>query len=168
MSGVVEKKGKTQVDGWLKLIARNYTLTVGIHEAEGASAKEIVEGQEPTGQSLAEVAEKHELGIGVPRRSFIVDWFEGQQKENESALRKIVENAIKRKTSPEIAIKRFGVWAVGQIQQRIADGIPPELSEATKEYKASLNLAGNAKDTPLILTGQLRSGIRSKVRSNKS
>jgi hypothetical protein len=138
---------------------RGSAVTVGLHEQEGSAAKT----ESDRGESLVEVMTKHELGIGVPNRSFLGAWFDGNEPNLKIALDRIAKAAVENHRPVEQALARFGVWAVGSIQQRVADGIAPELSERRKAEKAKANLAGNAKDTPLIFTGQFRSSLTSKV-----
>ena len=144
-----------------KLTQHNARVTVGIHEAEGAAAKD---GGGHT--SLIEVAEAHEFGLGVPQRSFVT----GAVDENEAELNSKLTTAIKASTKPggrgpEQTLERFGLYVVGVMQERISAGIAPELAESTKRQKKART--GESKDTPLILTGQLRSSIRSKVEVDK-
>lgn len=139
------------------------TVTVGIHEAEGAAAKDVAPGEAESGLSLIEVAEDHEFGLGVPMRSFVRGAVD-DHPELEAKYAESMRTALKPGgRGVEQQAQRFGLYVVGLMQQRIADGIPPELSPATLKYKASLNISTNAKETPLILTGQLRSSIRAKV-----
>lgn len=125
-------------------------VTVGIHEAEGGASH----GEDDL--SVAELGEIHEYGLGVPERSFIRAWADENQQEHEGQLRKIGEAVVKG-TVPSIeqGLERFGLLAVGQIQQRIADGIEPELAAST--------IAAKGSSTPLVDTGVLRSSITSKV-----
>jgi hypothetical protein len=135
-------------------------VTAGMHEGEGSAAKDQLDAKEPA-TTLAEVLTRHELGIGTPRRSVVVDWFDANEEKLRTDLRKISAAALKRGASVEQGLQRFGAMCVGQMQQRIKDGIEPELSDRRKVEKEKLT--GSAKDTPLILTGQLRSSIRSMV-----
>lgn len=135
-------------------------ITVGIHEQEGSAKKEGTEGD----LTLAEVASMHEFGIGTPQRSFIGGFVDEDETRLIDALRKIAQVAEQKHQSVEQALSRFGLWVVGRIQQRIADGIPPELSARRLAEKEALS--GVAKETPLIFTGQLRSSIRSQVDKN--
>jgi hypothetical protein len=163
---LIVKDDRKRLDAFLRTLAEKPTVTVGIHEAEGSAPKEVDPAvDEPTGQSLAEVATKHEFGIGTPRRSFLVDWVDANEDKIKSALRRVAIAAVKTNRPASQALGRFGLWAVGQIQARIVSGIAPELGEGRKAQKAATTMAGDAKDTPLILTGQLKAGIRSVVRS---
>lgn len=227
---------KDDLPAYLKKLAERYSVTVGIHEAEGSEPKrepehkaqekeqadrfreagredtraekmaaklanfkgtakaraklearlgrarqyrEFMAGRaetfarerseaEASGQTLIEVAEDHEFGLTVPERSFIRAPVDATEDELKSKLAASLKTALKPGgRGAEQQMARFGLYVVGQLQQNIADGIPPELSPRTLAYKRSLNLAGNAKETPLILTGQLRSSIRSKVERTK-
>jgi hypothetical protein len=147
-----------------KRFAHGARVTVGIHEAESAEGKKEPEGTSRT--SLIEVAEAHEFGLGVPQRSFVA----GAVDDNESEFQAKLTEGLKASAQPggrgpEQTLERFGLYVVGVMQQRIADGIEPELAEKTKRQKQ--RRTGEAKDTPLILTGQLRSSIRSKLEVTK-
>ena len=146
----------------LKAALRGAAVTVGIHEEQGSVPKTGDDGKS-SGLSLVEVATSHELGIGVPNRSFIGAWFDGNEPKLKTVVDRIAAAAAKNHRPVAQALARFGLWAAGNIQQRIADGISPELSDRRKAEKAKANLAGNAKDTPLIFWGQLRSSIMSKI-----
>lgn len=147
-----------------KRFAHDARVTVGIHEAEGAEGKQEPDG--PAKTSLIEVAEAHEFGLGVPQRSFVA----GAVDENEAELQAKLTDGLKASAKPggrgpEQTLERFGLYVVGVMQERIAAGIEPELDEKTKASKK--RRTGEAKDTPLILTGQLRSAIRSKLEVTK-
>ena len=107
--------------------------------------------------TVREVGAINELGIGVPRRSFIADWVD----EDASAINWQLANmgrGLLRKNNPvplETLAEQYGLWAVGRIQQRISDGIEPENAQSTIDAKGS--------STPLSNTGQLRSSITSRV-----
>lgn len=125
------------------------TVSVGIHEAEGSASEE-------GGATVAEIGSYHEFGLGVPQRSFIRDWFDENEEANKERIRKLAKAVAEGKIpSAEMALERFGLYAVGSIQSRIADGIEPELAEETIRRKGS--------STPLIDTGTLRSSITHKV-----
>jgi hypothetical protein len=118
-------------------------LTTGIHAAEGATAY-------PAGTTVAEIASAHEFGLGVPERSFVRAWFD----ENENKLSKAIKlelNAAMKRGKLKNAFKSLAVTIQGSIQQRIANGIDPELDESTILRKGS--------STPLIDTETLRSSI---------
>jgi len=138
-----------------KNLPRGRVVSVGIHEAEGAEPHKGT-----TGATVAEIGGFHEFGFGVPRRSFIADWFDQSLEQNRKTLFKICQPAVRNPEYLDTALTRFAAWAVGQVQARIAAGIEPPLAPSTLRQKAR---HGHAKETPLIDTGQLRSSIRGKV-----
>jgi hypothetical protein len=144
----------------LKALAKSTSVTVGIHAEEGAAAKKEP-GSKSATDTVADAAAGAEFGIGQPARSFVGGWVDEQEGGLTDELRKVCEPVAAGKRPLDQALARFGLWAVGQCQKRIAAGIEPELSESRKAEKA--RLTGSPKDTPLIFTGQLRSSIRSKV-----
>lgn len=116
---------------------------VGILEADG--------GEDHGGMTVAEVAAIHEFGLGVPERSFLRAWFDENEDRAREAIRRLLVSVIAGKRTKEQALELFGQWAQGEIQARIAAGIPPGLAESTIAKKGS--------SVPLIDTGQLRSAI---------
>lgn len=133
-----------------KLIAglREASITVGIHSDEGAKAHD----EENT---ILDIAIKNEFGaVGVPERSFIRAWFDASKDAFTSVAEKEALAALED-GDVERHATRIALWAQGQIQQRIADGIQPENSPTTIERKGS--------STPLIDKGVLRSSIIGKA-----
>lgn len=124
-------------------------VTVGVHADAGQSA----DGK----ASIQEIATIHEFGLGVPQRSFIGAWADENEAKNQARIKKLALAVKNGKITEEQALDQFGLLAVGEIQQRIADGIPPENAPSTVARKGS--------STPLIDTGSLRSSIRHKVES---
>ncbi len=134
-------------------------LTVGIHAAKGQEAKE----QSP-GIDLITVATAHEFGTDtIPQRSFIRGWVDENKSVIKSTIKRGERAVANGRVTQKVALNRIGLWAVGQIQTRIARGIPPELAEETKRRK---EVNGKSGDTPLIDTGQLRSAITFEVGPN--
>lgn len=106
--------------------------------------------------TVADVALIHEYGLGsVPERSFLRAWVDENQPAIEARLKREVEGALFGKHSPQQAMDRFGLWAVGEIKKRIIGGITPALAAETIVRKGS--------STPLIDTGQLLSSITHAV-----
>lgn len=125
-------------------------VTVGVHESDGAKDH----GDDVT---VIDVASFHEFGTqDIPPRSFIRGWADENEQANAERLRKIAQAIVKGQLqSTEQGLERFGNFAVGDIQKRIRDRIPPPLAEETIERKGS--------SVPLIDTGQLRSSITYRV-----
>ena len=142
-------KGLGRLRERLAKIGRGYTLTVGIHAAEG--------GAEATGSkaTLLEVAVINEYGLGVPERSFIRDWADLNESKHQDDLRKIGIAVLRGDYTVDVGLGRLGALYQGEVQARISAGIPPPNAPSTIARKGS--------STPLIHTGQLRSAILWKV-----
>lgn len=126
------------------------SVTVGVHAAEGAGTYE--DGR----TTVLDVAVWNEFGTSkAPARSFLRAWYDGAKGE---ALR--LQNALMRAVARgtlgrDDALNRLGLWAVGQIQDRMATSIPPPNAPSTVRRKGS--------STTLIDTGQLRTSITHQV-----
>lgn len=107
------------------------------------------------GITVAAIAEIHELGLGVPRRSWLVDWVDANLGVIKERLRSIERAAVAGRGTTTQGLEQLGARSVGEIQTRMANGIQPPLSSATIERKGST--------VPLIDTGQLRSSITYEV-----
>ena len=105
------------------------------------------------GESIAEVAEKHEFGIGVPQRSWLRGYVDPNVSAIENDLRSIARMVLIQHRSVMLGLGQLGAKSVGGIQARIASRIPPDLAPLT------LALRRHGGDVPLIDTGQLRSSI---------
>lgn len=107
--------------------------------------------------TMAAIAEIHEFGLGQQlRRSWLRDWITENESEIERRLRALNTKVLKGRLTVDVALARFGLWAQGSIQLRIAAGIEPENAQSTIDAKGS--------STPLIDSGQFRSSITSQVR----
>lgn len=137
------------------------TVDVGVQGSEAGAAHEQGHGSSTTVQTVVEVATIHEFGDpenGIPRRSFIRDYVDLFRRDLEDRLRRLGQEVIKGQPMKPL-LEQFGLVAVGEIQTRIANKIPPPNSKAWADIKGS--------DTPLIDTGQLRSSITHKVETRK-
>lgn len=153
--------------GWEDI--RHRILSLGIN---GATVKVGVQGTEAAANhqhshmTVAQIAQVHEFGkvihqpkmrrtIVIPERSFLrrtVEIFEDAILRRESLL---ALGYIHGKFALRTGLELFGMYVVGLVQQRIADGIPPENAPSTKARKKS--------SKPLIDTGQLRQSITHKA-----
>ncbi|MFW6086146.1 MAG: hypothetical protein ACODAG_02995 [Myxococcota bacterium] len=106
--------------------------------------------------TVLDIALFHELGMGVPRRSWLRDWYDERLPANRKRIKKLARMVLKGELDERRALELFGVRAVASIRRRIRKGIPPALSEVTIERKGSA--------TPLIDTGQLIRSITHEVR----
>lgn len=129
-----------------RLAHQKQALQVGIIGA-AASAPHGDSGKATVGQ----IAAFAELGLGQPERSWLRAWFDIHEEEIKADLRKVVQDAIEGKVDEAVGMERLGLKYVGQIQQRIADGIDPPNADSTIARKKS--------STPLIDTGILRSAV---------
>lgn len=156
--------------GYKELVRRVYgiqkpKISVGILEKDGA--------QEHKGEhdlTVLEVAIWNEFGVDaegvdkngkpyhvkIPPRSFIRAWVDENQERIREAMHRLMESVVAGKRTKEEALELLGQWCVGQIQARIAQGIPPPNAPSTIAAKGSAT-------TPLINTGQLRSSVSYRV-----
>lgn len=162
---------------------QNPQIKVGVLEAEGAKSKTVLEtathaarhqtllsehlneifGQAPARADLSdesltviEVAVWNEFGTeDVPARSFIRAWFDENYDKIRDVLRNLLYTVTLGHRTKEQALELAGLWCVGSIQQRIADGIAPENAASTIKAKGS--------STPLINSGQMRSSVTHQV-----
>jgi hypothetical protein len=102
--------------------------------------------------SIGELAAIHELGLGVPERSWLRAWIDENQQMLLEDSKAAMQQVILGKLTKERALNVLGLKWVGAIQQRIADGaVTPALTPATVARKGS--------SVPLIDTGVLRASI---------
>jgi hypothetical protein len=104
--------------------------------------------------TVADVAAWAELGLGQPQRSWLRGYIDTNGREIQKVIKRELNKVQKDKQSLRRAMDRIGVWLVGEIQDRIANGIAPANAPSTIEKKGS--------STPLIDTGQFRSSITSR------
>jgi hypothetical protein len=112
----------------------------------------------PDGEAtVGDIAFWHELGLGVPRRSWLRDWYDEQLPANKRAIRALAIKVLKGEMDERKALEVFGIQAVASIRKRIKAGIAPPLDPRTIERKGS--------DTPLIDKAQFIQSISWEVRS---
>lgn len=140
------------------------TIAVGILAGAGASqqhiehhekhGQEMVPDREP--MTLLQIAIWNEFGTeDSPARAFVRGWYD----ENEARLRKdlsiLMKSVIRGERTKEQVLDLLALRCVGEIQQRMADGLSPENAQSTIDRKGS--------SKPTIDSGQLRSGVTSRV-----
>jgi hypothetical protein len=150
----------------LERLLKKGALSVGVlaedaartHEAKESvdRIKDIFKGPGAT-LTIGEIAEIHEFGLGsCPRRSFLAGWVDENQDEIRNVVNKGAAALVQgRLDGPLQFLNQVGAWAVGSIQKRMAQNIPPPLAPATIQRKGS--------SIALIDTGQLRSSITYRV-----
>lgn len=140
-------------NGYAKMIADldalgHLEITIGVHAEEGA-------GDEGNGLTVAEVAEANEFGLGVPARPAITGWADENAETFPTRMREESEAALRARASPAQRLDALAQVGAGEIQAKIAGGVPPPNAPSTIARKGS--------STPLIDKGQFRSSIRGKV-----
>lgn len=137
-------------NGYKALVERIYGLkkskvAVGIFEADGGQPH-------GDGVTVADVAAWNEFGTDtIPERSFLRAWFDENIARAQEALHRLMVRVVEGKLTKEQALEQFGLWVQGEVQKRIAQGIPPPNAQSTIDAKGS--------SKPLIDTGQLRSSV---------
>lgn len=101
--------------------------------------------------TIADLATIHEFGLGVPERSFLRAWFDGNQGRIRKMISLMQQSVATGKRTQEQALALLGQKWVSEIQVRMSANIPPPLKPATIQRKGS--------SIALIDTGQLRSAI---------
>ena len=141
---------------------RNLTVTVGVHDDAGAHG----DGAE----SVAQIAAQHEFGAGrVPERSFLRSTFDRNRGKYADLIKTLAQDVAVQGQSPDLAARKLGVIASGDVKATIQAGIDPPLSPETKaarDEKAAHGggLASMAQTyTPLIDSGQLLASITFRV-----
>lgn len=149
---VVKKGDEEKIADTLRRLDGAY-VSVGVHEQEGTVT------HAETRLSVAAIATIHEFGTpNIPERSWLRAWADLESEKIRERMAKVLRFASDQKTTTvgKRELERIGIWAVGQIQKRIAQGIPPENADSTVRAKGS--------STPLIDSGQFRQSITSKVK----
>lgn len=126
-------------------------ITIGIHADEGA--------EDHGGLTNAELGTIHELGLGVPQRSFVRAYFD----ENVHEIGGDVEAAIARVlegSDVDLEAELLGAKIEAGMKERILARIEPGLSEETKRKRGQ-------DAVPLVDTSQLMGSIRYKVNPAK-
>ena len=138
--------------------ASRVSVTVGIHEEEGAAEEGAAEEGAST---VAQVGLFHEMGTStIPRRSWLADGISENEAEITEALRRVGRAVAQKTMRVDTAYAQLGEFIVAKLQARIRANIPPPLSPVTVERKGS--------STALIDEGRLIDSIRSRVREGSS
>lgn len=131
-----------ELEGLLNL--QSASITFGIHADEGAESHGA--------ETVAEIASKHEFGLGVPQRS----WLRGFVSEEQEEISNVVEQTMRLASDRgPAAYDAAALILAGKMQARFAKGIGPELAPATVAAKGS--------SLQLVDTGVMRSSITGKV-----
>lgn len=134
-----------------RLREEDWSITVGVHQSAGEHKDK--DGK-PGGMTVADIATIHEFGApaaNIPARSFIGAWFDEHGKELGKKSLPDIKSFLAGRMTKEQVLARAGARAVGGIQKRMAQNIPPPLKPATIARKGS--------SVALIDTGQLRQSV---------
>ena len=107
--------------------------------------------------TVAQIAAVHEFGIPgrIPMRSMLRATTELNAAKYTEALRKIGIGIAYGRIDLRRGLDLLGIMIKGDVQKRIAAGIPPPNAPSTIKAKGS--------STPLIDTGQMRSALDHEV-----
>jgi hypothetical protein len=121
-------------------------VTLGV---QGDKGQAFHQGSDAT---VADIAYYHELGLGVPERSWLRAWIDENQAMILEDSRDAMKQVILGKLTRQRALGVLGVKWSAAIKQRIRDGqVQPALDQTTIDRKGS--------STPLLDTAQLLSAI---------
>lgn len=106
---------------------------------------------------VVELATMHEMGLGVPERSFIRRTFREKQKQTAEVCAKLSRQVVTGKMSLHDAHEALGLWASAEVKKTVTEGpgVPPPLAESTIARKGSTR--------PLIDTGRMIGAITHEV-----
>lgn len=139
-----------------------YSVKVGVRGAEASAPKKPHEGEPPTGLTLVEVATWHEFGLGNnPERSFLRAWVDENQDRVLYAMRALGKKLIMSEITEQQVADVIGLLAQSGVQEYIA--IASNFQELNEEYARR-----KGSSSPLIDTGQLRSGITYETKTGES
>jgi hypothetical protein len=116
------------------------------------------EQHEGSSKSVAEIAEIHEMGLGVPARPWLRPIVDGNRGVINQRIKRAAQLVATGGMTNVDAMDLVGQSIVNDVRARIRAGIPPELAASTLRQK------GEGKTTPLIASGQFIGIITHEVR----
>jgi hypothetical protein len=139
----VKASRKAQVKAIQKKVLQERQKGAATRPAKSPSSRNL---------TVLDIATWNEFGAGnVPQRSFLRAYFDEEAPKNSKLALSLMQSCINGKRTPGQVLNLLGVKFVGEIQRRMARGIPPPNAAVTIRRKHS--------SKPLIDTGQLRSSI---------
>jgi hypothetical protein len=127
-------------------------------ELAGAELRVGVQGDEAARQhpnssmTVGAIAEKHELGLGVPERSWLRAWFDRNQERCQAEMRAAMQAVMTKKLSRKKAMEQLGYKWVELIRDDIVTGkVTPALAAST--------IARKGHGIPLWETGTMTNAI---------
>lgn len=116
----------------------------------------------PSGLPVVQLGAIHEFGSAdgnIPERSFLRSTMESKRREHNAIIRKLGRSVMTGRQDPRVALEQLGMVAAANVQETIADGVPPPNAPATVRRKGS--------SKPLVDTGALRQAITHQVFKGK-
>ena len=136
---------------------KKYDLQIGIPDDVGDRVHD-----EESGLTISELGAIHELGLGVPERSFIGGWFDENRDRVIARVRQASADLVSgRIKNLELSLGNIARLYAEEMKARMDAGIAPELAEATVEKKR--RKGAPRPETPLEDTLLLRNSISGKV-----
>lgn len=131
--------------------AQSVSVLVGVRSSGGTELEVSDEGIVSERPDLADIARWNEFGTAhIPERSFLRATIDLNRAKYLRMLQDAV-GAMIDGMPPLMAYGRIGMVAVGDVQRRIVQRIPPPNAPSTIAKKGS--------DVPLIDTGRLRQSV---------
>lgn len=119
----------------------------------------------PDGTPVAYIAAIQEFGSGpIPPRSFMRSTVTEQRDAWRQMLAKGAKRVLADKMTVEQMLEAFGMMAAGQVKEKIAAIMAPELAPSTlyaRQHRTTK--PRNTSSKPLVDTGVLISSVDSKV-----
>lgn len=148
--------------GWTKILKNLVQLRTGRAAATGVQGEAAEAGHEGSGEMTnVQLATIHEYGDKTgehpPERSFLRSTLDENLGKYQTELNKIASGAFIGGTV-DGNLLLLGEQYRGDILQKINDGVPPPLADATIARKGG-------EETPLIDTGQLKNSLSVQVDS---
>ena len=136
---------------------RKYDLQIGIPDDVGDRIHDA-----ESGLTISELGAIHELGLGVPQRSFIGGWYDENRDRVLARVRQAsADFVVGRTKNLELSLRNIARLYGEEMKARMNAGISPELADATVEKKR--RKGAPHPETPLEDTLVLRDSIEGKL-----
>jgi len=147
----------------VKIKERDHGFKALLKELAGGEVTIGVQGAEAlkphgdSGLTVGNIAVIHELGLGVPQRSWLRAWMDANHDFIEKTSAEAWGAITNRTLSRKVALERMGQQWVSHLQDwMLSGGVEPPLAEST--------IARKGNDIPLIDTMELVTAITAKVK----
>ncbi len=134
-------------------------ITVGVQGEDAAKIHTADLGVIAPGAgriTVGDLAKVHELGLGVPRRSWLVDWMDENKSTMSRETRTAMKAVLSGKRTRKDALAKLGYdWTKAVRDRMAAGGVKPPISAETAERKGH--------NTPLVETFDLHNHVTYRV-----